>query len=395
MERFFLRFPTVTQKIFSVLDNQSLVTSKIVDKCWYNYINDSIDHSHRLIVSIIKERKLLRKIWFKVVKKTNKNTRKELAIAFIQFSLKNDNEKFVEWNIPKVCYPFNVAVASGKMDLCDHVIDKLGLNKILHSDECTTDSPLLLEFIRSEKYRLPLLMAAYKGHTEIFKMLYHHIAAKMGHAYVTKLCIETVTNFKNISGVTPIFEAAKYGSLEIYKIMTYDLDNKNPSCNKENLTPLHLAAKKNHTEMFQLIIKNVTKKNPKDNFGTTPLHYAAEKGHLKICKLIIDDVEEINPKDNVGTTPLLLATENGNLEVCKLIINSLVEKNPKYIRHMILGDKNPKNSYGITPIHNGSRWKTWIILALALEFFLNYFFPRTFPLHENFIYSLLWLYSYF
>ena len=69
-------------------------------------------------------------------------------------------------------------------------------------------------------------MAAYKGHTEIFKMLYHHIAAKMGHAYVTKLCIETVTNYKNISGVTPIFEAAKYGSLEIYKIITVNLENK-------------------------------------------------------------------------------------------------------------------------------------------------------------------------
>ena len=395
METFILRFPTVTQKIFSVLDNQSLVTSKIVDMCWYNYINDSIDHSHRLIVSIIRKRNLLRKIWLEVVKKTNKNTRKEIAISFIQFSLKHNNEKFVEWNIPKVCYPFNVAVASGKMDLCDHVIDKLGLNKILHSDECTTDSSLLLEFIRSEKYRLPLLMTAYKGHNEIFKMLYHHIAAKMGHAYVTKLCIETVTNYKNISGVTPIFEAAKYGSLEIYKIMTDKLENKNPTCNQENCTPLHMAALKNHIELFEFIIQNVTKKNPNDNFGTTPLHYAAEKGHLKICKLIIDDVEEINPKDNVGTTPLLLATENGNLEVCKLIINSLVEKNPKYKRHMILGEKNPKDSYGITPLHNGSRWKTLIFLALALQFLLNYFFPHAFPLHEDLIYSLLWLHSYF
>ena len=209
METFILRFPTVTQKIFMLLDNQSLVTSKIVDKSWYNYINTSKDHSYRLIVRTIGKRNLRRMIWLKsqvefitysppeleimkVIKKTNANTRKEIAIAYKKFSLNNDNYKFVEWNIQKECHPLNIAVDSGKMELCNHVIEKLGLDKILHSNECTT------EFKRSEKYRLPLLMAAYKGHSEIFKMLYGHIDAKMGHSYVTKLCIET------LSGVTHI-----------------------------------------------------------------------------------------------------------------------------------------------------------------------------------------------
>ena len=106
-----------------------------------------------------------------------------------------------------------------------------------------------------------------------------------------------------------MFEASKYGSIEIYKRITDDLENKNPPCNQENWTPLHLAALKNHIELFEFIIKKVTKKNPTDNFGTTPLHFAAEKGHLDICKIIIDHVEEINPSDKEGGTPLILATQ--------------------------------------------------------------------------------------
>ena len=156
---------------------------------------------------------------------------------------------------------------------------------------------------------------------------------------------------KDIHRVTPMFEASKYGSIEIYKRITDDLENKNPPCNQENWTPLHLAALKNHIELFEFIIKKVTKKNPTDNFGTTPLHFAAEKGHLDICKIIIDHVEEINPSDKEGGTPLILATQSGNLEVCKLIINSLVTKNQKYKMHVNGGNKNPKDCYGIAPFH--------------------------------------------
>ena len=60
------------------------------------------------------------------------------------------------------------------------------------------------------------------------------------------------------------------------------------------------------------------------------LHRAVQdEENLEICRLIIENVEEKNPKDHYGVTPLHRAAKEGHLEICRLIIENVEEKNPK------------------------------------------------------------------
>ena len=55
---------------------------------------------------------------------------------------------------------------------------------------------------------------------------------------------------------------------------------------------------------------------------------AAKLGHLDLCKLIIENVEDKNPRDKFGWTPLHQAAVLGHLSVCKLILENVKDKNP-------------------------------------------------------------------
>lgn len=127
--------------------------------------------------------------------------------------------------------------------------------------------------------------------------------------------------------------------------------------------PFHFAAENDHLEIYEMITENMEDKNPKNHWGVTPLHQAAEMGHLEICKLIVNNVQcdkemcmryqcRKNPKDDCYFTPLHKAAMNGHFQVCKLIIENVCE-NPK--PRSDRGDsKNPKSRYGSTPLHNAA-----------------------------------------
>jgi ankyrin repeat protein len=94
----------------------------------------------------------------------------------------------------------------------------------------------------------------------------------------------------------------------------------------------HVAARKGHLDICKLITKNVQDKNPGNNDGRTPFHDAAKEGHLDICKLIIENIKDKNPEGVNGDSPLHLAAEGGcwgHLNICKLIIANVQDKNPR------------------------------------------------------------------
>ena len=50
--------------------------------------------------------------------------------------------------------------------------------------------------------------------------------------------------------------------------------------------------------------------------------------HLSVCKLIIESANEKNPKDSFGRTPLHLAAMHGHFEICQLILDQIDNKSP-------------------------------------------------------------------
>ena len=162
----------------------------------------------------------------------------------------------------------------------------------------------------------------------------------------------------------PLHYAARYGQLEVFKLLTESTSDKNPQCHF-GWTPLHealsgghlncydfiavathrhhiqvnvkavdgalpiaIAANEGHLEICRFLLVNTADKNPSNINGTTALHVAAWFGQLEACKLIMEDALDKNPQNHFGQTPLHLAANAGQLEICRLIIDSVEDKNP-------------------------------------------------------------------
>ena len=130
--------------------------------------------------------------------------------------------------------------------------------------------------------------------------------------------------------------------------------------NRDGISPLHVAAKNGQKSICEYMMKNEKIiPNPIDYLGQTPMHYAAEKGHFEVFKLLSEKIENtkqplkkqtlnhfeleiamslvedqqsnemLNPKNIYGVTPLHIAVQFSHLNICKLIIQKVKEKNPK------------------------------------------------------------------
>jgi ankyrin repeat protein len=77
-------------------------------------------------------------------------------------------------------------------------------------------------------------------------------------------------------------------------------NDKNP-VNKDGMTILHIVAKYGHLEIIKLLLEQANDKNPADSFeGWTPLHLAARHGQLEMVKLLLEHSKDKNPADKAG-----------------------------------------------------------------------------------------------
>ena len=119
----------------------------------------------------------------------------------------------------------------------------------------------------------------------------------------------------------PLHMLALKGDLDLYRIVSKGLFDKNPK-NKLKNTPLHFAAFKGHLEMFKYIYNQQVHEHPRNRFGTSPLHVAAKHGHITICKFILENTEEKDPEEfNTLITPFNRAQMNNHSKICTLIEN--------------------------------------------------------------------------
>jgi uncharacterized coiled-coil protein SlyX len=114
--------------------------------------------------------------------------------------------------------------------------------------------------------------------------------------------------------------------LKLVKLIINNLEDKNPWIKKEGSNALSLAAKYGIMEVYELISKELDDKNPSDRYRSTPLHYAATYGNYKICKFITQNTQNLESLDILGKTPLQLAEKRGYNEISKLLKTSVEEQ---------------------------------------------------------------------
>ena len=185
----------------------------------------------------------------------------------------------------------------------------------------------------------PLHCAARYGNLELFKLLIENTSdenpqSKFGWTPLHEAAAGGYLNWDqkadvlDYNGMLPIDITAKDGHMEICKFLIVNIADKNPG-SINGTSPLHVAAWCGQLEAYKLIMQSVVDKNPQNYYGQTPLHFAAEAGQSEICRLIIDSVADKNPGyvngRTLSWTPLHEAAKSGHLEVCKLIVENINE----------------------------------------------------------------------
>ena len=121
-----------------------------------------------------------------------------------------------------------------------------------------------------------------------------------------------------------LHEAAANNKASVVKIL---LNNKNIDINLPNvlgLTPLTHAAKFGHIEIVKILLDAGADIDIRDYRGNTPLIEAIKRGYVYLVKLFIEYGADVNYEDRSGKKPLYYALKiigNSKNEIVKLLVN--------------------------------------------------------------------------
>ena len=115
--------------------------------------------------------------------------------------------------------------------------------------------------------------------------------------------------------------------LSLVKLIIDNLENKNPWLENSGLNALSQAARLGNMELYELISKELDEKNPIDIYGYTPLHYAVRYENYNICQFITKNSQNLESLDQMGYTPLQLAESGGYKEISELLKTCIEEQN--------------------------------------------------------------------
>ena len=115
--------------------------------------------------------------------------------------------------------------------------------------------------------------------------------------------------------------------LSLVKLIIDNLEIKNPWLEAFGLHALSQAARLGNMEAYKLISKELDEKNPIDTYGYTPLHYAVRHGNYNICQFITKNSQNLESLDQLGYTPLQLAESGGYKEISELLKTCIEEQN--------------------------------------------------------------------
>jgi len=115
-------------------------------------------------------------------------------------------------------------------------------------------------------------------------------------------------NFKDNAGYSPLHLAARYGHLEIVKILL-QAGAKLDILDKFGWSPLHKAAYREHLEIVKILLQAGADPDIQNNHGWSTLYRAAYHGQLEIVKILIEAGVDINLKNEDGETAWDYATQ--------------------------------------------------------------------------------------
>ena len=317
IEEIFWRFPHIGEQILDQLDDKSVPKFLEVSRWWQKFMDEAKVVKIRQIQKYISisnsaiRKRLLKQSWNKLKELTH-------LLHFLTFLLVRFENDPVTQKTKTNAMLFKLISDGGKDDYEAHC----QINK----EQCKGCSKYNENFL-NEKSSLNYKEMS----TFLIELIIDNIDDKNPELKIGN----TLSSHMSL-----LHLAALNGNLEVCKIVTDNLQNKNPADNNGN-TILHTAATYGRVEIYQFILEKVKKKDPTNKYGATPFHIAAEYGHLQVCLLIISNIDSrsiqnFEPLDNFKMTPLQVAKIQGHKKICELIKSAIEESNRKLRKRLRL-----------------------------------------------------------
>ena len=93
--------------------------------------------------------------------------------------------------------------------------------------------------------------------------------------------------------------------------------------NKEGCTALLLAAKYGHLEIVKVLLAKDAKINVQDKEGLTALLLATQEGHLEIMKALLAKDAKVDLEDKDGWTAFVVAAKEGHADIVQALCPEL------------------------------------------------------------------------
>jgi len=125
-------------------------------------------------------------------------------------------------------------------------------------------------------------------------------------------------------GNSPLMMAAWKGHVEVARLLMdrgAEVDKKSQG----GSTPLKAAAQMGHVEVARLLLDRGANHMAKNQYGSTPLMEAATMGHVEVARLLIVRGAEVEATDKTGKTPLMIARERGFQDMVTLLATTQTE----------------------------------------------------------------------
>jgi ankyrin repeat protein len=188
--------------------------------------------------------------------------------------------------------------------------------------------------------------------------------------WISVCCILNILGFCANGYSQDIHRAAAEGDSEkVIAFLEEDPEAANRK-NQSNETPLILAAKYGQMEIVKLLISKGAHLNTQDNMGWAPLHYASLRS-TEIARYLISNGADIDLKSGSGESPLFESINSGNVGMVKFLIAEGADVNLENDRgemplHRAAGEGDSKivdlllshgarinttTKFGLTPVH--------------------------------------------
>lgn len=155
-----------------------------------------------------------------------------------------------------------------------------------------------------------------------------YYAAKIGSLDIVKLLTEknASVNIPDEEERTPLYWASWNGLYAIVEYLINSGANVN-HCNRKGKSPLYCASKRGRLNIVKILLDNGADINKSTLNNKSSLYRAVKRGHFEICEVLIKNGANVNKTDCEGSAPLYWAAKRGHIDILNLLLEKKASPN--------------------------------------------------------------------